>query len=527
MTPSTTGSYTVSLTSDPLSVDRAQRATIGIPTGFSVDPASVHATTSAVAGACDAATWVADGGIIIADQKIQLLQPGADTNALCPGATLSVTFTAVSAATDGTYSWTGGLLNDVSGPFTPAGAGPSTVVDGTQPTATIIGKPSNPSNDRSPSFVFSANEPSSFECKLDGAAFTPCSSPQTYADLADGNHTVSVRATDTAGNLGPATSYNWTIDTAAPTATITSKPSNPTNSTAASFAFTASESGGTFSCRLDGGTFEPCTSTKSYTGLGDGLHNFEVRATDPAGNTGTVDAFAWTIDTAAPTASITAKPTNPSRDGSPSFEFAAGEGGSSFSCRLDGQAFAACVSVKTLCGARRRPAYIRRPSNRRSGQHRSGYDLRLDDRHRRPNGGDHRPAGQSEQYERAELCVHGEREQQLHLPARRGCCPALWLADELHRAHRRRPHLPRQGDRSSRQRRRRGDVRVEGRHGRPDHRDRAEAERPEQRHLAQLLVHGAARAEATSVAGSTPLPSRPVLRQERSPTFPRDSTRLP
>ena len=85
VTPSTTGSYTVSLTSDPLSVDRAQRATIGIPTGFSVDPASVHATTSAVAGACDAATWVADGGVIIADQKIQLLQPGADTNASVPG----------------------------------------------------------------------------------------------------------------------------------------------------------------------------------------------------------------------------------------------------------------------------------------------------------------------------------------------------------------------------------------------------------------------------------------------------------
>ena len=76
VTPSTTGSYTVSLTSDPLSVDRAQRATIGIPTGFSVDPASVHATTSAVAGACDAATWEADGVVIIAEATLSFLGAG-------------------------------------------------------------------------------------------------------------------------------------------------------------------------------------------------------------------------------------------------------------------------------------------------------------------------------------------------------------------------------------------------------------------------------------------------------------------
>jgi hypothetical protein len=40
---------------------------------------------------------------------------------------------------------------------------------------------------------------SSFECKLDGGAFTSCSSPQTYR-LKKGTHKVEARATDAAGN---------------------------------------------------------------------------------------------------------------------------------------------------------------------------------------------------------------------------------------------------------------------------------------------------------------------------------------
>jgi Galactose oxidase-like, Early set domain len=221
-------------------------------------------------------------------------------------------------------------------------------IDTTPPATAITDRPGSLTNDGSATFSFTANEPgSSFSCRIDAADFAPCSSPQTYTDLADGNHTVSVRATDTAGNVGPARSYTWTVDTDGPTATITSKPSSPTNSTAPSFGFTVSEAGSSFVCRLDGGAFAPCFSPKGYTGLADGLHSFEVKATDQVGNTGTVDAFAWTIDTVAPSASITTKPTNPSRDSSPSFAFLASEAGSSFSCRVDAQAFAACVSVRS------------------------------------------------------------------------------------------------------------------------------------------------------------------------------------
>jgi len=52
-------------------------------------------------------------------------------------------------------------------------------------------------------FSFSANEPASFTCSLDGATYTPCGSPTSYSDLDSGWHTFAVRATDAVGNVDP------------------------------------------------------------------------------------------------------------------------------------------------------------------------------------------------------------------------------------------------------------------------------------------------------------------------------------
>ena len=91
-------------------------------------------------------------------------------------------------------------------------------------------------------------------------------------------------------------------DTTAPNTTITDQPSNPSNSSSASFSFESTETGSTFECQIDGGGFSSCTSSESYTGLADGSHTFEIRATDAAGNTDpTAASYTWTIDTTAPT----------------------------------------------------------------------------------------------------------------------------------------------------------------------------------------------------------------------------------
>ncbi len=342
----TSSSYTITLTNDSLSPARAQRAKIGIPSGFTVDPLSVQATTTAVPGSCDASTWEADG-TLLADQKINLRRPAGDSSSLCPGASLSVVFLAVSAATDGTYAWTTELLDDVTS-FTLSGSDPSVVVDGTAPDVTITGKPADPSNESSPSFSFASSEVgSTFACKLDAEAFADCNAPQGYVDLPDGTHTFTARATDAAGNTGPEASHTWTIDTDAPEVTITAKPNDPSNESSPSFSFTSDESSGTFACKLDAGAFSPCNSPKSYTDLADGSHTFAVKATDPAGNTGPETTFTWTIDTVGPTTTISGKPIDPSNVSSPSFTFTSNEAGSTFACKLGAGAFAPCTSPKS------------------------------------------------------------------------------------------------------------------------------------------------------------------------------------
>lgn len=177
--------------------------------------------------------------------------------------------------------------------------------DTTPPETTITAGPSGATSASTASFTFTSSEtPSTFECRLDGGPFSACTSPKEYVGLAPGPHTFDVRAKDGAGNLDqtPA-SRTWTMDATAPETTITDGPTGTVSASTATFDFTSSEQGSTFECRLDGGSFAPCTPPFSRSGLGAGSHTFEVRATDAAGNADRTPARrTWTIR-AAPSAS--------------------------------------------------------------------------------------------------------------------------------------------------------------------------------------------------------------------------------
>jgi hypothetical protein len=173
--------------------------------------------------------------------------------------------------------------------------------DTTPPGTSISSGPSATTTSTSASFAFTATQAgSTFECKLDAGAYAACTSPKAYSDLGVGAHTFSVRATDPAGNTDatPAT-RTWTIapaDVTPPDTTITSGPDATTLSRDASFAFTASDAGATFECKLDASSFAPCSSPKQYSGLSTGAHTFSVRASDAAGNAdATPAAQTWTI----------------------------------------------------------------------------------------------------------------------------------------------------------------------------------------------------------------------------------------
>jgi hypothetical protein len=84
-----------------------------------------------------------------------------------------------------------------------------------------------------------------------------------------------------------------------PAPVITSHPAVATTATAASFAFTESQSGASFRCSLDGGAFTACTSPKSYTGLTAGSHVFTVVASSRSVSSDAT-SYAWSVDQSPP-----------------------------------------------------------------------------------------------------------------------------------------------------------------------------------------------------------------------------------
>jgi hypothetical protein len=345
--PQRAASYTITLTNSPSSENRAQRAKIGIPPGFSVNP-PVTATTTGVEDKCDPSAWEPDGSLI-ADSKINLKRPGGNSTALCQGATLAVSFNAVSPASEATYTWETDLFFETNEFALIGPSEPTVVVDGTPPTLTIGQQPDKVSNSSSATFTFTASEPHT-QCQLDGAAFVPCASPAAYSNLPDGPHTFTVRATDAAGNIREA-SYTWTSETRSPSAAVSSGPPALSNSRTATFAFAADEPA-SFECQLDGGSFAACGSPTSYQSLGDGAHTFSVRPIDAVGNLGAVSSYGWTIDATAPQTTVATGPRSGTTALSATFTFRASEQGS-FQCRLDGAAFAPCASPRTYSGLKR------------------------------------------------------------------------------------------------------------------------------------------------------------------------------
>ena len=91
------------------------------------------------------------------------------------------------------------------------------------------------------------------------------------------------------------------VDRTPPETTITSGPAAVSADPAPSFAFSASEPGATFECRLDALAFSPCSSPTVTPPLTDGAHVLGVRATDAADNTDPTPAtYAFTILRPAP-----------------------------------------------------------------------------------------------------------------------------------------------------------------------------------------------------------------------------------
>ncbi len=135
-----------------------------------------------------------------------------------------------------------------------------------------------------------------------------------------------------------------------PDTTTTSGPPSggATNDSTPTFVFVASEPGATFQCKVDGDAFAACSGPgASHTtgALTEGDHTFQVQATD---NTAHPDpspaSTTFKVDLTAPETQIDSGPAagETITDPAASFGFSASEVGSTFECRIDAGAFAAC-----------------------------------------------------------------------------------------------------------------------------------------------------------------------------------------
>jgi hypothetical protein len=150
----------------------------------------------------------------------------------------------------------------------------------------------------------------STQCRLDGGDWAACGSTVPAANasatasftpdspLADGPHTVDIRATAAAEN-GPQTSevatYNWTVDTAAPLLTLTGPDSGAKNSGTVAWTATDTSPVTSVKCALDGISSTCSSSPFQFSGLGVGHHEVTVTATDAANNTSPEATVGWDV----------------------------------------------------------------------------------------------------------------------------------------------------------------------------------------------------------------------------------------
>jgi Tol biopolymer transport system component len=223
------------------------------------------------------------------------------------------------------------------------------------PSLSIDSGPSGPTNNVRPTFSFSSDDSTAtLACSIDTGTpnFGSCSgasSHQSASDLADGDYTFRVKATDASGN-STTPSRSFTIDTQPPSVSVDPDPgdfdpSTTTTNARPTFHFSTGNGSDTFQCSIDTGiaNFGPCSGQGVHrpdSGLSDGDYSFRVKATDTAGNSEIgVRTFSVRPDTF-----ITFGPNGPTNIAAPVFTYASTVSGSSFECRVDTTPFAACSS---------------------------------------------------------------------------------------------------------------------------------------------------------------------------------------
>jgi len=202
-------------------------------------------------------------------------------------------------------------VQDLSGNYNTASNELSFTYDNVAPTTVLSEKPTVLTNITTANITVSGAEVVAYKYKLDSdvdyGTESAVANHLTLSALTDGSHTLSVIGRDTAGNWQEAaTTYSWTVDTQAPTATLTDTPASLTHLKTTDITVAGTDVVA-YKYKLDSGSYgtEKLVATHlTLSALTDGSHTLSVIGRDEAGNwqkDADATTYSWTIETVKPT----------------------------------------------------------------------------------------------------------------------------------------------------------------------------------------------------------------------------------
>jgi hypothetical protein len=300
------------------------------PRPFTVDTVapSEPVVTTPASGAVVNTPRPAISGTSEPNTTVTLSIDGAVVGTTAASASGSWSFTPSSALTEGIHSVTA-RATDAAGNTSPTSSPRSFTVDTVAPLVPEVLTPASSAvvNTSRPVISGTVEASSTVTISIDGTvvgtaaasasgswSFTPSTA------LAEGAHSVTARATDTAGNTSSSSSpRSFTVDTVAPSVPVVTTPaSNAVVNTSRPVVSGTAEAGSTVTISVDGTVTATATANASGswsftpgTALADGTHSVTARATDVAGNTSSTSSpHSFTVDTVAPSVPVVTTPTS-------------------------------------------------------------------------------------------------------------------------------------------------------------------------------------------------------------------------
>lgn len=359
-TTATDGNHTLTAIASDAAGNSTTSAGVSVTVDNSPPTVSLTAPTSGahVAGTISLAATAADD---IGVASVQFQVDGVDQGSLVTTAPYTLNWLTTAVA-DGLHSLTA-IARDATGNHTTSVA-VSVTVDNTAPTVAVTSPAASAHARGTVGLTVAAsdnNAVASIQYKLDGTNLgspvtaTPFSASWDSTTAADGSHTLTAVATDTAGNATTSAGVTVVVDNTAPTVSVISPAAGGVSGTVTVSA-SASDNAAVASVQfqLDGVNLGSAITTAPYnyswvtTTATAGAHNLTAIAYDTAGNSNTSAAVAVTVpDTTAPTVSITSPVNNASVSGTISITASASDnvGVTKVQFKLDGANLGSAVTT--------------------------------------------------------------------------------------------------------------------------------------------------------------------------------------